>query len=131
MKMMKMTAYVVLLAAVTAVTVSAQVSSDEPVRHVVAFKYKANATADQISRVTDAFRALQDKIPGIVAFEYGTNQSPEGHDDGFTHLYLVTFENAAARDAYLPHPEHEKFGALLGELDILEDIFVIDYVPMP
>lgn len=131
MKMMKMTAYVVLLSVLTAVPLFAQASSDEPVRHVVAFKYKADATADQIGRVTDAFRALQDKIPGIVAFEYGTNQSPEGHDDGFTHLYLVTFESAAARDAYLPHPEHEKFGALLGELDILEDIFVIDYVPTP
>lgn len=131
MKTLKMTAYVVLLAVFSAVPLFAQGSSDEPVRHVVAFKYKADATADQIGRVTEAFRALQDKIPGIVAFEYGTNQSPEGHDDGFTHLYLVTFESAAARDAYLPHPEHEKFGALLGELDILEDIFVIDYVPMP
>ena len=40
---------------------------------------------------------------------------------------MVTFENAKARDTYLPHPEHKKFGELLGKLDILEDLFVVDY----
>lgn len=102
---------------------------DEPVRHVVAFKYSADAAQADIDKVTEAFRALQHRIPGILAFEYGTNNSPEGLDDGFTHLYLITFESAQARDTYLPHPEHEKFGALLGELGVVEDVFVIDYVP--
>lgn len=119
-------------ALITALLVVAAVQQDtEPVRHVVAFKYKADATPDQIAQVNAAFRSLQDKIPGIVAFEYGTNESPEGRNHGFTHLYLVTFENAAARDAYLPHPEHKAFGEMLGELAILEDVFVIDYVPQP
>ena len=36
-----------------------------------------------------------------------------------------------ARDAYLPHPEHQQFGALLQRLDILADAFVVDYVPSP
>lgn len=128
---MKMTMSILLIAAFAAAPLLAQQPADDPVRHVVVFKYKADATDDQINQVTDAFRALQNTIPGITSFEYGTNMSPEGHDDGFTHVYLVTFESAADRDAYLPHPEHEKFGALLGELDILEDIFVVDYVPQP
>lgn len=128
---MKMTISILLIAAFAATPLLAQQQADDPVRHVVVFKYKADATDDQINQVTDAFRALQETIPGITSFEYGTNMSPEGHDDGFTHVYLVTFESAADRDAYLPHPEHEKFGALLGELDILEDIFVVDYVPQP
>ena len=42
---------------------------------------------------------------------------------------MVTFEDAAARDAYLPHPEHKKFGALLGEVGVLEDAFVVDFSP--
>lgn len=106
-------------------------TADDPVRHVVVFKYNADATPEQITQINDAFRALQDKIPGIVSFEYGTNASPEGLNKGFTHLYLVTFENAAARDAYLPHPEHVAFTDLLGTLGILDDVFVIDYVPQP
>lgn len=96
-------------------------------RHIVAFKYTDGATDAQIQQVTDAFRALQHKIPGVVSFEHGVNNSPEGLNKGFKHVYVVTFEDEHARDAYLPHPEHKKFGALLEELGILEDAFVIDY----
>lgn len=101
----------------------------EPVRHVVVFKYKPQATPEQIAQVTRAFRELPKRIPGITAFEDGVNNSPEGKNQGFTHVYLMTFESVAARDAYLPHPEHRKFGELLGKLGILEDAFVVDYVP--
>jgi hypothetical protein len=104
-------------------------TSKQPVRHVVVFKYKPGATADQIQQVTTAFRGLRDKIPGITAFEDGVNNSPEGKNLGFTHVYLMTFESAAARDAYLPHPEHKKFGELLGKLGIVADVFVVDYAP--
>jgi hypothetical protein len=34
-----------------------------------------------------------------------------------------------ARDAYLPHPEHKKFGELLGRVGVLEDVFVVDFSP--
>lgn len=101
----------------------------DQVRHVVVFKYKEDATQEQIQKVNKAFKDLKKKIPGIVSFEYGINNSPENKDQGFTHVYLLTFEDAAARDAYLPHPEHKKFGELLGKLDILEDVFVVDYAP--
>lgn len=101
----------------------------KPVRHVVVFKYKPNASEDQIKQVTDAFRQLKDKIPGIVSFEHGVNNSPEKKNLGFTHVYLLTFTDAQARDAYLPHPEHKKFGELLGRLGVLEDAFVVDYGP--
>jgi hypothetical protein len=101
----------------------------ETVRHVVIFKYKPEATEAQIRQVTEAFRALKSKIPGILAFEHGVNNSPEGKNLGFSHVYLLTFEDAKARDTYLPHPEHQKFGELLGQLGILEDVFVVDYIP--
>ena len=101
----------------------------EPVRHVVVFKYKSGTTEDQIRQVTDAFRDLKKKIPGIVSFERGLNNSPEGKSLGFTHVYLLTFEDAKARDAYLPHPEHKKFAELLGKLGVLESVFVVDFVP--
>ncbi len=104
-------------------------AEEGPVRHVVVFKYKEGATETQIQQVTDAFRDLMNTIDGITAFEHGVNNSPEGLNKGFTHVYLLTFEDAAARDAYLPHPEHKKFGALLGELGVLEEAFVVDYTP--
>lgn len=104
-------------------------SEEEVVRHVVVFKYTSDASDAQIQEITDAFRALKDKIPGILSFEHGVNNSPEGKNQGFTHAYVMTFEDAAARDAYLPHPEHQKFGEMLRASGIFEDAFVVDYVP--
>ncbi|HPH47347.1 MAG TPA: Dabb family protein [Chryseolinea sp.] len=97
------------------------------VKHIVIFKYKEKTTPAQIEEVTQAFKALKGKIPGIVSFEYGVNNSPENLNKGFTHAYLLTFKDVASRDAYLPHPEHNKFGELLGRLDVLEEPFVVDF----
>ena len=102
---------------------------ESTVRHVVVFKYKADASEDQIRIVTEAFASLEDKIPGIVGFEHGVNNSPEGLNQGFTHVYLLTFKDAATRDAYLPHPEHKKFGEVLMGSGIFEEAFVVDYTP--
>jgi hypothetical protein len=99
----------------------------QPVRHIVMFKYKPGTTPDQIRQVTEAFRDLWKKIPGITSFEDGVNNSPEGKNLGFTHAYVLTFEDGAARDAYLPHPDHAKFGDLLGKLGVVADVFVFDY----
>ena len=111
------------------VTPSQAQAPSQAVRHVVVFKYKPEATPAQIKQVTDAFRALASTIPGITAFEDGVNNSPEGKNQGFTHVYMLTFKDAAARDAYLPHPEHQKFGQVLGKSGIFVDAFVVDYVP--
>lgn len=101
----------------------------DQVRHIVVFKYKPGTTDAQIEKVNKAFGDLKNKIPGIVAFEYGENNSPENKNLDFTHVYLLTFENAEARDSYLPHPAHKEFGNLLGELKVVEDAFVVDYHP--
>lgn len=98
-------------------------------RHIVIFKYKPSATEQQIAEVNKQFAALQNEIPGIVSFERGINDSPENKNQGFSHVYFMTFESPEARDNYLPHPKHQEFGEFLGELDILEDAFVVDYVP--
>ena len=116
----------------SAVFVAALAPQSGPsVRHVVVFKYKAGATEAQIAQVTTAFRGLKDRIPGIVAFEHGVNNSPEGKNLGFSHVYLMTFTDAAARDAYLPHPDHQAFVEQLVQGGVFEDAFVVDYVPAP
>lgn len=103
--------------------------AEDIVRHVVVFKYTDDASDAEIQEITEAFRALKDKIPGIVSFEHGVNNSPEDLNQGFTHVYVVTFEDEAARDAYLPHPEHQKFVDMLMNSGIFEEAFVVDYVP--
>jgi hypothetical protein len=102
-------------------------ATNDQVKHVVVFKYKSKATSLQIQEVTEAFKSLKDKVPGIESFEYGINNSPENLNKGFTHVYLLTFKNSQSRDNYLPHPEHKKFGELLRKLDVLEEPFVVDF----
>jgi hypothetical protein len=129
---MKMTALALLsFFSLSAVAMAAAFQSAGQVRHVVVFKYRAGATDAQIRQVTTALAALKDRIPGIVSFEHGVNHSPENLNKGFTHVYFITFTDAKARDAYLPHPEHQAFGKLLGSLGVLEDVFVVDYTPVP
>ena len=101
------------------------------VRHVVVFRYKPGATPEKIRQITEAFAALKDQIPGILAFEHGVNNSPEKLDQGFTHVYQLTFTNAAARDVYLVHPAHKAFGTLLGGSGVFDAAFVVDYTPAP
>lgn len=101
-------------------------ASAEPVlRHVVCFKFKPEAKPEQIKAVEEAFVALKGKIPQIAALEWGTNNSPEGLADGFTHCFIVTFKSEKDREIYLPHPEHKKFVEILKP--ILEKPFVIDF----
>lgn len=94
-------------------------------RHVVCFKFKDTASAEDIQKVVDDFADLQNKIPSILDFECGVNVSPEGLTKGFTHCFILTFKTAKDRDAYLPHPDHKAFGASLGP--VLDDVFVIDF----
>ena len=94
-------------------------------RHVVLFKFKDTATAEQITEVERAFAGLKSEIDTIQDFEWGTDNSPEGLAQGFTHCFLVTFQSAADRDAYLPHAAHQAFVAKLKP--VLEKALVVDY----
>jgi hypothetical protein len=91
-------------------------------RHVVLFAFNETGDAAEVVR---RFAALQDSVPGIEAFEWGENCSPEGLDHGHSHAFLLTFATAKARDAYLVHPEHTAFGAWVKPL--LASVTVVDY----
>ena len=104
------------------------VSTGKPgqvLRHAVFFKFKDGTSDEGAQEVADAFAALPEKIDVIQEFKWGTNNSPEGLDDGYTHCFLLTFKDDAGRQAYIPHPDHAAFGAVLGKYRDL--VFVIDY----
>ena len=82
-------------------------------RHVVLFKFKEGTTAEAIQQVEAAFTALPSKISAIKGYEWGTNNSPEGLDKGFTHCFFLTFDSEEGRAVYLPHPDHKAFGEVL------------------
>lgn len=98
---------------------------DKALRHVVLFKFKDSSPQAEVDKVVEAFMALSDKIDVIQSLEWGTNNSPEGLAQGFTHCFLVTFASEADRDTYLPHPEHKAFVEVLGPH--LDKVLVVDY----
>ena len=94
-------------------------------RHVVLFGFKDGTTEADIDEIVRRFAALADSVPDIQAFEWGVNNSPEGINRGHTHCFVLTFASEAARDAYLPHPDHEAFGAFVSER--IENVLVVDF----
>jgi hypothetical protein len=102
---------------------------EKQLKHAVFFKFKDDAPPEDVKAVEDAFAALPDKLDVIKAFEWGTNNSPEKHDAGFTHCFMVTFDSEEGRATYLPHPEHEAFVEVLGP--VVEKARVLDFWAEP
>ena len=94
-------------------------------RHVVMFKFKDSATPEQVKEVEAAFRKLPTQIKEIAGYEWGTNNSPENLNQGFTHCFFLSFKSEADRAVYLPHPDHKAFGKVLGPY--LDKVLVVDY----
>ena len=98
-----------------------------PYRHVVLFKFKDDAPAEKVKGIVEAFKALPAKLPAVKSLEWGTNVSPEGLNQGFTHCFSLSFASKEALEKhYLHEPAHKEFGALLG--GVLDKVLVVDYV---
>jgi len=97
------------------------------VEHIVLLKWKDGVTPAQEAEVGAKLVALKDKIPGVVSITFGHQNSPEaaakGH--GFDAALTVVFANPAARDAYLPNPDHQAVVTVLKTM--IADLAVVDY----
>lgn len=94
-------------------------------KHVVLVKFKPEIRQADINRLTDAFNDLKNQIDTIVSLESGTDVSPEGLNQGYSHAFVLTYANAADRDAYLNHPAHQKFVELIKPM--VEGVTVVDF----
>lgn len=96
------------------------------VEHIVLLKLKSDVTSEQVDALPDALAKMKDEISGIESITAGTNNSPEGKSQDYSFGFIVRFTDEAARDAYLPHPFHQK---VAGEQirPLVEDVLVFDY----
>lgn len=88
------------------------------IHHMVLLKVRGDVSAPDVRAVFEAIGGTSASIPGITGFSWGPYASPEGMNRGYTHGFHMTFTDAAARDAYLPHPVHEQVKVQV--LEILE-----------
>jgi Stress responsive A/B Barrel Domain len=114
------------LLAISMISASA-IAADGPIRHVVHFKFKADAPKEKVEKVVKEFAALKGRIDVIESLEWGTDVSPEGLGKGYTHCWIVSFKNAADRDTYLHHADHKAFVEVLKP--VLEEALVVDFIP--
>ena len=76
-------------------------------RHVVLFKLDPNAPADSMASIEEGLLGLSQSIAEIRSYRYGADL---GLRDGNLDFGLVAdFEDSAAFDRYVVHPEHQAF----------------------
>jgi hypothetical protein len=103
------------------------------IKHVVLLKFKASTSGQKVRDIFAALAGLRRVIPGLLDFSGGPYSSTEGLHQGFTHGFVMTFVDAASRDGYIPHPEHEKVKQLIvPELDGgLKGVIAFDWQHQP
>ncbi|MBI5802367.1 MAG: Dabb family protein [Verrucomicrobia bacterium] len=95
------------------------------VKHIALVQFKADTTPEQVDQVFSTLLDLSESIPGVEDFISGVNNSPEGKSAGHTHAFVMTFTDAAARDAYLTHPEHQAF--VQNSVPTFEKVTAVDF----
>ena len=81
------------------------------IRHCVLAKFRTDVTDAQRQAIFADLAALEHKLDGVIGMAFSANVSPEGLNKGFGHGFTMDFRDAAARDAYLIHPDHKAAGA--------------------
>ncbi|WP_027077698.1 Dabb family protein [Maribacter antarcticus] len=94
-------------------------------KHFGMFQFKEGISNTEIENCFITMKGMIGKIPGLLEMEYGPYDSTEGLNDGYTHGFIMTFDSPESRDAYLPHPVHEKVKDLV--VPKLERVAVFDF----
>jgi len=99
------------------------------IRHILLITFKSGTEPVRIAAIRDAFLAMPEQVNGVTAVEWGVNDSQQGRTDGFTHSVLMTFADEAARQRYLPHPDHEALKVIFRP--VVARLIVLDYTLQP
>jgi hypothetical protein len=86
---------------------------ERELKHALFLKFKEGTTDEQVKEVEEALAKLPSQCDSVKAFEWGKNNSPEKHDEGFTHCFMFTFDDAKGLKAYAASPEHK---AVVGKI---------------
>jgi hypothetical protein len=95
------------------------------VKHIALLKFKEGTSQEQMDKVFEQLMDLSETISGIEDYVSGDNNSPEGLNQGFTHGFVMTFSDAAARDVYLKHPEHDRLKVEV--MPLVEAVLIFDF----
>ncbi|XP_057771287.1 stress-response A/B barrel domain-containing protein HS1-like [Salvia miltiorrhiza] len=101
--------------------------SKREVNHRLLIKFKEGVTEEKIEECIKQFCKTVDLIPSIMDFQWGKGMGIVNLNQGFTHIFELTFESAEAVVAYISSPLHSEIASLLEPL--MEKFVVIDFQP--
>jgi Stress responsive A/B Barrel Domain len=90
-----------------AIAESSEVSSQTEIVHIVLVQWSQDTRDEHIAAVRRMAFGLPEIIDGLIEVVEGFSVSEEGLEGGFDWAMVLRFRDAAARDAYLPHPDHQ------------------------
>jgi hypothetical protein len=113
-------------------TATTQTMANEPITHIVLFKYQQDITWTALENHFKSFMSLKQKSvhpetgkPLIQSLKAGKNRSWEPFSKGMTHAFVLEFANQEDLDYYLTaEPVHMAFSKAAKPL--IEDSLVID-----
>ncbi len=82
-------------------------SANREVKHALFLKFKDGASPEEMKSIEDAIAQLAAQCDSVKAFEWGKNNSPEKHDEGFTHCFMFTFDDVDGLKKYATMPAHQ------------------------
>ncbi|CAN7384032.1 Dabb family protein [Pararhizobium sp. LjRoot238] len=99
------------------------------IRHCVFIRFKASVPDAERASILSDIAALKPLVPGYLAIDIGPNVSPEGLGKGYNGGFIIDFADAAARDTYIAHPDHERAaGRIVAATECgVDGVFVYDF----
>ena len=95
------------------------------VKHIVLLKFKDGTSEEQINGFFDEVLDISETVSGVEDYVSGSNSSRENKNQGLTHGYIMTFADAAVRDAYLATEEYIRYKKMAEPL--IETSTVFDF----
>jgi hypothetical protein len=96
------------------------------VKHLGLLQFKKEISENHIETCFLELESLTGAIPGLLDITHGPYIGTEGLNEKFSHGFIMTFEDVAALEAYLPHPEHERVKSIV--LPCVEKVIVFDFL---
>ena len=86
---------------------------DRELKHGLFLKFKDGVDPEDVKDVEDSLAKLPSQVDSVKSFEWGKNNSPEKHDEEFTHCFMFTFDDPTGLKKYADSAAHR---AVVGKI---------------
>ena len=78
--------------------------------HIVLFQTAPDVTPERVKQIRSMFEECVGQVEGLEWVRTGSNNSASDFAKGWTESVVMQFSDIRSRDAYIPHPCHQRAG---------------------